>query len=92
LAAAEPNDILTNALEYYRKNKFLTPKFANVVFWRLDEHRIDYSPTFFKVHLNKNKYKSDLRDMPLSRVHRLWPALSPAQRKLAISLGHSPPP
>jgi hypothetical protein len=92
LAATEQNDILANALEYYKKNKFLTPKFANVVFWRLNENKIDYSPTFFKIHLSKAKYKEDLRNMPIGRVHRLWPALAPAQRKLAISMGHKPPP
>jgi hypothetical protein len=91
LASSEENQILSNALAYYVKNKYLTPKFAFVVLWRLQEHRIDHSPSFFKVNLAKNKYKDDLREMLESRVHVIWLALSSAQRKLAIEMGHSAP-
>ena len=91
LAASERNEILTKALAYYTKNKYLTPKFAFVVLWRLQEHRIDHSPSFFKVNLAKEKYKSDLREMVESRVRILWPALSSSQRRLAVEMGHSAP-
>ena len=91
LAAKESNDILSNALNFYLKNKCLTPKFAFVVFWRLDENKIDYSPSFFKINLRKDRYKDDLRDMTTDRVHFFWPALSSSQKKLANSLGHAPP-
>jgi len=91
LAASENNDILSNALDFYLKNKYLTPKFAFVVFWRLNSNKIDYSPSFFKVSLKKDKYKTDLAQMPLDRVHMIWPALSSSQRKLAISYGHTSP-
>lgn len=91
LASSEDNQILSNALAYYVKNKYLTPKYAFVVLWRLQRHRIDHSPSFFKVNLAKNKYKDDLREMLESRVHVIWPALSSAQRKLAVELGHSAP-
>ena len=91
LAASEDNDILSSALDFYLKNKYLTPKFAFVVFWRLNSNKIDYSPSFFKVSLKKDKYKRDLAQMPLDRVHMIWPALSSSQRKLAISFGHSAP-
>lgn len=91
LAETENSDILENALAYYEKNKFLTPKFAFVVLWRLQHNKIDHSPSFFKVSMKKQKYKDDLREMPTSRVHTIWPALSSAQRKLAIELGHAPP-
>lgn len=69
LAAIEENEILANSLQYYKKNKFLTPKFANVVFWRMNEHKTDYSPTFFKIQLSKAKYKEVLKNMPIGRVH-----------------------
>jgi hypothetical protein len=91
LADSEQNEILANALDYYRKNKYLTPKYAFVVLWRLRENSIDHSPSFFKVSLKKDKYKSDLREMPKGRVHTIWPALTSSQRKLAIELGHSAP-
>jgi hypothetical protein len=91
LALTEQNEILTNALAYYKKNKYLTPKFAFVVLWRLQQNRIDHSPSFFKINLRKDRYKVDLREMQTTRVHTIWPALTSAQRKLAIDLGHAAP-
>ncbi|MGC1470046.1 MAG: hypothetical protein WA793_11755 [Sphingorhabdus sp.] len=91
LANSENNDILANALKYYHINKALTPKQANVVFWRLAANRIDHDPTFFKVRLDKQKYRDDLAKMQRRDVHRIWKALSPSQRKKAEDLGHLPP-
>jgi len=91
LVATESNDILKHALDYYLKNKVLTPKFSYVVFWRLSTHKIDHSPSFFKVSLKKAQHKADLENMPSDRVRIIWPALSSSQRKLAISYGHVPP-
>jgi len=91
LVVAENNDILANALEYYEKNKALTPKFAFVVFWRLQRNRIDYSPSFFKIELRRSKHREDLRNMQTDRVHLIWSALSASQRKVAKALGHTAP-
>lgn len=82
---------LVRALDYYEENKFLTPKFAFIVLWRLKANRIDHSPSFFKIRLKRNQHKQDLREMPTSRVHILWPALSAAQRGLANEYGHKAP-
>lgn len=92
LASSESNEILANALVFYKTNKYLTPKFAFVVFWRLREHRIDHSPTFFKISLKKDKYKRDLREMSEGRVHIIWPALTSPQRNVALCMGHTAPP
>ena len=92
LAIAEPNEILSNALNYYLKNKYLTPKYAFVVFWRLIKNDIDHSPSFFKVALNKNKYKEHLEEMDTFKVHTFWKALSSSQKKIAERLGHTAPP
>ena len=89
LAVSEDNKILSDALEFYLKNKYLSPKFAFVVFWRLSKNRIDHSPSFFKINLRKDKYKNDLANMPTNRVQKIWPALSGSQRKLAMSYGHT---
>ena len=91
LAASENNDILKGALEYYKREKHLTPKQAFVVFWRLQEKAIDHKPSFFKVHLKRDTHKKDLREMPTVRVHRFWTALTLAQRKMAEKMGHKPP-
>lgn len=92
LVKSESNDILRNALEYYRKNKKLTPKFAFVVFWKLQDNRIDHDPSFFNVSLKKLSHRDDLREMPTNRVWRFWKALSASQKKLANELGHPTPP
>ena len=91
LADKENNNILKNALKYYVRNGSLTPKFAFVVLWRLKENDIDHSPSFFKVTIQKRVHKENLADMEESRVHTIWQALSGAQRKTAVELGHSPP-
>ena len=91
LADAESNPILSGALDYYRRNKKLTPKYAAVVFWKLQALRIDHHPSFFQVELRRAQHIEDLRQMPTRRVHRFWGALTTAQRRKAIELGHSSP-
>ncbi len=91
LAEAENNRILDGALDYYKLHGKLTPKYAYVVFWRLKTNGIDHQPSFFKVELKRQKHIDDLRAMPTKRVHRFWPALTTAQRKQAIALGHTAP-
>lgn len=91
LAAAEDSPILSGALEYYKRNKKLTPKYAAVVFWKLHDYKIDYHPSFFKIEIKKNKHIDDLKAMDTRRVHQFWNVLSPAQRTKAIELGHLPP-
>lgn len=91
LCEAKGGDILKNAFVFYEKNKFLTPKYAYIVLQNLNYHNIDHSPSFFKVSLRKEKYKNDLKLMPLDRVHLIWPALSTSQRQLAVEMGHRQP-
>ena len=91
LAEKEDNEILSNALNYYSENEYLTPKYAFVVMWRLRENSIDHHPSFFKVSLKRDKYKNDLEGMPKERAHLIWPCLSSSQRKIAEKLGHSRP-
>lgn len=92
LAIAEKNEILSNALQYFKVHKYLSPKQAFVVLWRLKQHKIDHNPSFFKVDLKRDKFKSQLREMEAGRVHVLWAALTSSQRKLAERYGHTPPP
>ncbi|HHK4654158.1 TPA: hypothetical protein ACQTZB_005054 [Pseudomonas aeruginosa] len=91
LAAKESNPILSGALDYYRKNKKLTPKYAAVVFWKLQAFNVDHHPSFFQVELRRAQHVEDLRQMQTPRVHRFWSALTTAQRRKAVELGHSPP-
>jgi len=91
LAGAENSPILTGALEYYRRNKKLTPKYAAVVFWKLKQHSIEYHPSFFSIELKRQKHIDDLRDMQTARVHEFWNVLTPSQRVRATQLGHKSP-
>ena len=91
LAAKESNPILSGALDYYERNKRLTPKYAAVVFWKLRTLQIDHHPSFFQVELRRAQHIEDLRQMPTNRVHRFWGALTTAQRRKAAELGHAPP-
>lgn len=91
VAEKEQSDILNNALEYYKKNKCLTPKFAFVVFWRLNANKIDFQDSFFKITLSNQKLKEDLRNMEHNRVLLIWKALSSLQRKIAENMGHKKP-
>ena len=91
LATKEVNPVLSGALDYYRLNKKLTPKYAAVVFWKLQTFRIDHRPSFFHVELRRGQHVEDLRQMPTPRVHRFWSALSAGQRRKAVELGHMPP-
>lgn len=90
LVGTEDNKILSSALDFYERNKYLTPKLAFVVLWRLQHHKIDHSSSFFKINLKKTKYKEALREMRLSHVHLIWPALTSAQKKQAVAMGHKP--
>lgn len=92
LAASENNEILSNALRYFKQNKYLSPKQAFVVLWRLNKHKIDHSPSFFKIDLKHDRFKAQLREMEPTRVHLLWPALTSSQRAMAIRYGHNAPP
>jgi hypothetical protein len=91
VARLEQNEILDSALAYYAANKKLSPKFAYVVFWRLQVHRIDHSPSFFKIATRRDQHRWDLWGMPSDRVRLLWPALSASQRELVSRAGNAPP-
>jgi hypothetical protein len=90
LAIEEKNDILSNALRYFKTHKYLSPKQAFVVFWRLNKHQIEHNPSFFKIDLKHDRFKAQLKDMDTSRVRILWPALTSAQRVIAMRFGHAP--
>ncbi|KFJ10201.1 hypothetical protein DR66_1279 [Delftia acidovorans] len=91
VATVENNEILASALQFFRKNKYLSPKLGFVVLWRLNKNRIEYNPSFFKIDLKHDRHKVQLREMEESRVHILWPALSSSQRRMAERLGHQHP-
>jgi hypothetical protein len=91
LADKENDSRLSGALAYLKVNKKLTPKYAAMVLWRLQERHIDHCPSFFKVSLRRDDHKEALRSMKPRMLAYLWPSLTSPQRKLAQSLGRVPP-
>jgi hypothetical protein len=91
LAEKENDSRLSGALAYLKVNKKLTPKYAAMVLWRLQERHIDHCPSFFKISLKRDDHKEALRTMKSKMLNYLWPALTSSQRKLAQSLGRVPP-
>ena len=90
--AEKENDLrLSGALAYLKTNKKLTPKYAAMVLWLLQERGIDHSPSFFKVALRRDDHKRALKSMKPRMLAFVWPALTSAQKKLAVSMGHKPP-
>ena len=91
LATKDSTPMLSRGLAYYVRNKKLTPTYAAVVFWKLQLLRIGHRPSFFQIELRRAQHLEDLRQMPTRRVHRFWGALTSAQRRKALELGHPPP-
>lgn len=90
LAQKENNEKLFNALKFYKQNEYLTPKYANLAFWKLSVNKIDHNPAFFKINLAKSKYKIDIMGMESFKIKRIWPALTSSQKTLVKSLGKDP--
>lgn len=90
LAEAEENKYLGLALEFFKKNKYLSPKLAAIVAWRMKENNIDYSPSFFRISFKRHQYQVDFSMMPTWKAHTIWQMLSPSQQKFAEQF-HQPP-
>lgn len=87
VAVADNNQILFNALRYYKNHKCLTPRFAFVVFWKLREHKIEFCDSFFKVTLAKKKDQDAIKEMEESRIAYFWKSLKSSQKASVISKG-----
>lgn len=91
LANKEGAQNLKGALAYYKLNKVLTPNYAALVLWRLNERGIDHSPSFFKVTLRRDQHKADLKKMNPRMFGFIWKALTAAQRRTALGMGWKDP-
>lgn len=82
LACIEKNDILLNAVLFYKTNNYLTPKMAFVILWRLQKNDVDYIPSMFKISIKTKKCKEDLLAMNFSRIKLISESLSASQKQL----------
>ncbi len=83
----ESHPALQNALDYYKANKFFTPKYAAMVLWRLDSNNIPHNASFFKIRINKDQWKEDLKKLKPIQFKTIYKSLTDSQRKLAVKLG-----
>lgn len=88
-AEKENSELLRNAIKFYQKNKWLTPKFGQVVLWRLKKDDVDHSPSFFKITLKRSVDKDQIREMEEFKLRSLWPALTSSQKSAVRKMRES---
>jgi len=57
-----------------------TPNQLALLFWRLDQHEIEYSPRDFKIVIRRDREKNQLRQMEDWKIKKLWASMSTSQR------------
>ena len=81
LSVAEEEFDIDSFISYVLDRDAFTPNQLGFLFWRLDEHQIDYKPSDFKVVIRRNREKDQLRQMDDWKIRKLWRSFSPNQRK-----------
>lgn len=81
LSSVEEQFDIQSFISYVMERDAFTPDQLALLFWRLDEHHIEYTPTDFKLIIRRDREKNQLRRMPLWKIRKLWPALSVSQRR-----------
>lgn len=91
LTYKDQGEALARALERYEMKKSLTPPQGAMVLWLLKKNNINHKPSFFAIDLRRETYKESLANLKPWQICAIWPALTPAQRKIAIDMGHETP-
>ena len=81
LAGVEEQFNIQSFISYVMERDAFTPEQLAVLFWRLDQHHIEYTPTDFKLTIRRDREKAQLRRMPAWKIGKLWGALSISQRR-----------
>jgi hypothetical protein len=92
LVELDPHPGLEGALDRCKDKGSLTPRQAAHVLGRLAALGIEHHPDYFKVSLQRGKYRGDLVSLKPDQIAALWPALTPAQRERATWWGIQAPP
>jgi hypothetical protein len=80
LAQVEERFDIGSFITYVQDRGGFTPKQLSTLFWRLDYHRIAYSPPDFKMVIRKNIEQDQLCKMDDWMIAKLLPAMSKSQR------------
>jgi len=81
LSAREEQFDINSFISYVVDRDAFTPNQLALLFWRLDHHRIEYSPSDFKLTIRRDREKAQLRQMEGRKIQKLWRAMSSSQRK-----------
>ena len=81
LSAVEEQFDIDSFISYVVDRDAFTPGQLGLLFWRLDQHGIEYTPTDFKLTIKRDREKEQLRRMEKWKLRKLWPAMSAHQRK-----------
>ncbi|UTH73228.1 hypothetical protein [Chromobacterium sp. IIBBL 290-4] len=79
LSAVEENFDINSFISYVLDRDAFTPNQLALLFWRLDQHEIEYSPRDFKLTIRRDREKNQLRQMEDWKLQKLWPSMSTSQ-------------
>lgn len=81
LACADDEFDLDNFIAYYERREAFTPAQMGLLQWRFEAMDVAHEPRHFRVSLRRGREQDQLRGMPAWKVRKLWPYLSPEQRR-----------
>lgn len=81
LSAVEEQFDINSFISYVVDRDAFTPNQLALLFWRLDQHQIEYAPVDFKLVIRRDREKAQLRQMEDWKIRKLWRAMSSSQRR-----------
>lgn len=80
LSVVEESFDINSFIGYVQDRDAFTPSQLVLLFWRLDQHRIEYSPRDFKLVIRRDREKRQLHQMEDWKIRKLWESMSTSQR------------
>jgi hypothetical protein len=81
LLTKEQNFNINSFISYVQERGSFTPNQLSFLFWRLDQQRIEYLASDFKLTIRKDREKEQLLKMEDWKMKKLWKAMSTSQRQ-----------
>jgi hypothetical protein len=81
LLTKEQNFNINSFISYVQERGSFTPNQLSFLFWRLDQQRIEYLASDFKLTIRKDREKEQLLKMEYWKMKKLWKAMSTSQRQ-----------
>lgn len=86
LACADDEFDLEDFIAHYQRREAFTPRQMALLQWRFEVRCVAHEPRHFRVSLRRGREQEQLREMPDWKVRKLWPYLSPEQRRSCRAL------